>query len=108
MPQGRLTGRRRPACVPPPGVSLPTAGGPRHTMRRARIAVPKSFDYATDLPVRITDINYGRHLAAEQVLPLALEARTRFLSHLGYTLTDIEGAAPIVLDCVIIYLSQAF
>jgi len=77
-------------------------------MRRARIAVPQSFDYSTDLAVRITDINYGMHLAAEQVLPLALEARTRFLSHLGYTLTNIEGAAPIVLDCVIIYLSQAF
>jgi 4-hydroxybenzoyl-CoA thioesterase len=77
-------------------------------MRRARVALPETFDYSTELAVRITDINYGMHLAAEQVLPFALEARTRFLLHLGYSLTSIEGAAPIMLDAVIMYMSQAF
>ena len=77
-------------------------------MRRARVALPETFDYSTELAVRITDINYGMHLAAEQVLPLALEARTQFLLQLGYTLTSIEGAAPMMLDSVIIYMSQAF
>jgi len=30
------------------------------------------------------------------------------LLHLGYSLTSIEGAAPIMLDAVIMYMSQAF
>jgi len=77
-------------------------------MARVRIDLPPSFPFATRVPIRISDINYGGHLGHDAILPLAHEARIAFLAHLGYTEGDIEGATYLMADAAIIYKSQAF
>lgn len=47
-------------------------------MARIKIDLPKNFIFNTSLPVRIDDLNYGRHLANDRVLALAHEGRIRF------------------------------
>jgi len=44
---------------------------------------PASFQFSCQLPVRITDINYGGHVGNDRLLVFAHEARMRFLQHYG-------------------------
>ncbi len=37
-------------------------------MARINIELPDKFIYSTEIPIRITDINYGGHLAHDSVL----------------------------------------
>ena len=48
-------------------------------MSRIKLALPDRWTFSTELPVRISDINYGGHLGNDAVLALAQEARVRFL-----------------------------
>jgi len=77
-------------------------------MPRVKLDLPSEFDFATELPLRITDINYGGHLGNDAVLSLLHEARVRFLKQYGYTELNIEGAGTIMSDTVIIFKSEAF
>jgi acyl-CoA thioester hydrolase len=77
-------------------------------MARIRIQLPDTFKFKTEIPLRITDINYGGHLGNDAVLSLVHEARLQYLTHLGYTELDIGGAALIMADVGIAYRSEAF
>jgi acyl-CoA thioester hydrolase len=77
-------------------------------MARIEIATPAAYVYATDIPIRIDDINRGRHLAHDHVLSIMEEARVRFLRSLGYSDESIDGASFIVVDAGIIYKKQGF
>jgi acyl-CoA thioester hydrolase len=77
-------------------------------MARIRIDLPASFKFETEVPLRITDINYGGHLGNDAVLGLVHEARLQFLKHLGFSELDIGGASLIMADVGIRYLSEAF
>ena len=46
-------------------------------MARVEIELPEQFPFATEIPIRISDINYGNHLGNDAVLSLAQEARVR-------------------------------
>jgi acyl-CoA thioester hydrolase len=48
------------------------------------VDLPDKFVFSTTLPVVYSDLNPGRHLAAEKALPLVLETQLRFCRHLGY------------------------
>jgi acyl-CoA thioesterase FadM len=77
-------------------------------MARAVIILPEKFAFSTEIPVRITDINYGGHLGNDAMLSIIQEARLRFLNALGYSEKDVEGFGIIMADSVLIYKSQAF
>ena len=77
-------------------------------MARIKIDLPQKFGFETELPVRITDINYGGHLGNDALLGLIHEARLRFLSDLGYSEHDIEGAGIIMSDAAIVYQAECF
>jgi acyl-CoA thioester hydrolase len=77
-------------------------------MSRTRIALPGSFPFRTEIPVRITDINYGGHLGNDAVLSLLQEARVRFLRQFGFAERDIAGVGIIMLDAVVLYKAEAF
>jgi acyl-CoA thioester hydrolase len=77
-------------------------------MARVKIELPESFPFRTDIPVRIGDINYGGHLGNDAVLSIVHEARVRFLWEYGYKELDIEGAAIMMTDAVIVYRSEGF
>jgi acyl-CoA thioester hydrolase len=77
-------------------------------MPRIKIEIPKNFMFNTEIPVRITDINYGGHLGNDSLLSIIHEARLRFLKHLGYSESNIEGVGIIMIDAGIQYKSESF
>ena len=77
-------------------------------MARIKIQIPEKFIYKTEIPIRITDINYGGHLGNDSVLSLVHEARLRFLKHLGYSESNVEGVGIIMIDAAVQYKSEGF
>ena len=77
-------------------------------MARVKLDLPGRFSFSTELPVRISDINYGQHLGNDAVLAFAHEARVRFLKSFGFSEADVDGVGMIMLDAVVVYKSQAF
>ncbi|MCU0345256.1 MAG: thioesterase family protein [Ignavibacterium sp.] len=77
-------------------------------MPRIKIETPDKFIFSTEIPIRITDINYGGHLGNDSLLSIIHEARVRFLNHLGYSESNVEGSGIIMIDSVIQYKSEGF
>jgi acyl-CoA thioester hydrolase len=77
-------------------------------MTRIKIETPANFIYKTEVPIRITDINYGGHLGNDSILSIIHEARVRFLKHLSYSESDVEGVGIIMIDAAIQYKSEGF
>jgi len=77
-------------------------------MPRIKIAIPEKFIYKTEIPIRITDINYGGHLGNDSLLSIIHEARVRFLNLLGYSESDVKGVGIIMIDSAIQYKSEGF
>lgn len=77
-------------------------------MPRIKIDIPASFHFTTEIPVRITDINYGGHLGNDSMLSIIHEARVRLLMEHGWTEFDAGGAGIIMTDSAIVYKSDAF
>jgi len=77
-------------------------------MARIKIELPEKFIFKTEIPIRITDINYGGHLGNDSLLSIIHEARVRFLNHLGYSESNVEGAGIIMIDAAIQYKSEGF
>ena len=78
----------------------------RKTRVKVKIEVP--FIFKTRLSVRITDLNYGNHLANDRILSYVHEARVAFLTHLGYSEIDISGVGIIMSDAVIQFKNQGY
>jgi acyl-CoA thioester hydrolase len=77
-------------------------------MARIKLPLPERFPFTTEIPLRITDINYGGHLGNDAVLGIVQEARVRFLSYHGFSEKDAGGAGIIMVDAVVVYRSEAF
>jgi acyl-CoA thioester hydrolase len=77
-------------------------------MSRVRFKLPDRFLFTTEIPLRVSDINYGGHLGNDAVLSLAQEARMRFLCSHGWTEQDVTGVGIIMTDAVVVYRSEAF
>jgi len=70
--------------------------------------LPNKFVFSTEIPLRVSDINYGGHLGHDSVLTLTHEARVRFLAKHGFTEMDVYGTGLIISDAIIVYKSEAF
>ena len=77
-------------------------------MSRIKIALPEKFIFKTEIPIRITDINYGGHLGNDSLLSIIHEARVRFLKHLEYSESNVEGNGIIMIDAGVQYKSEGF
>lgn len=77
-------------------------------MARIKIDMPEHYTFTTEMPIRISDINYGGHLSNDAVLSMVHEARVRFLAHYHYTEMNVEGAGIIMTDSAIVYKSEGF
>jgi acyl-CoA thioesterase FadM len=77
-------------------------------MAKVELDLPKKFDFATDIQVCISSINYGGHLGNDSLLSLIHEARIRFLKNYGFTESNIGGVGIIMVDTVILYKSESF
>ncbi|MGD8387270.1 MAG: thioesterase family protein [Desulfobacteraceae bacterium] len=76
-------------------------------MARLPIELPDRLDYATEIRVRVTDLNYANHLGNDALVSLLHEARTRFLGHHGLHELDIEGLGIVIGDLGIVYTAEA-
>ena len=77
-------------------------------MVRMTLELPKQFLFATDIAVRISDINYNNHLGHDSIIELIHEARVRFLNAYGFTELDIDGFGLVMTDLVVIYKAEVF
>ncbi len=77
-------------------------------MPRVKIELPEKFSFATEIPVRITDINYGGHLGNDALLSILHEARVQFLKHHGFTEADVGGCGLLMVDAVLVYRQEVF
>lgn len=77
-------------------------------MARTIIDLPDKFHYSMKHVVSVSELNYGMHLGADKILPIALEAQMQFLISLGYDgLTGIEGVPYIMVDSETIYKMES-
>jgi acyl-CoA thioesterase FadM len=77
-------------------------------MARLSIPLPASFSFATEIEVRVTDLNYGRHLGNDSMLSLIHEARWRFLRSHRLGEADIDGTNLVLADAAVVYRAEAF
>ena len=57
-------------------------------MKREKLAELESYPFRTELPVRITDVNYGQHVGNDALLGLLHEARLQYLRQLAFSEQD--------------------
>lgn len=78
-------------------------------MARLNLVFPEDqFYFTTQLTVRITDINAGRHLANDSMISMISEARARFLYQFGIEEVTVNGTGIIVTDLATTYRREAF
>ena len=77
-------------------------------MSRIKIDLPENFTFQCNIPVRITDLNYGGHAGNDTILTLIHEARMQFLQRLGYTEMNFEGIGMIMADAALEFRSELF
>ena len=79
-------------------------------MPRIKVALPESFPFTTEVPVRITDLNYGGHLGNDALLGILHEARVQFLRSLGVAndFDPITKLGLIMVDAAVEYKGEAF
>lgn len=79
-------------------------------MARVKVALPDAFPFATEIPVRITDLNYGGHLGNDALLGLLHEVRVQFLRSLGVEkeFDPVSKLGFIMVDAAVEYKGEAF
>ena len=77
-------------------------------MARIKINLPAKFSFSTNIPIRITDINFGGHVGNDTILSIVHEARAKFFQHLGYDELNFWGVGTIMSDVAIEYKDQIF
>lgn len=77
-------------------------------MARMKLEPPGKFSFSTQIPIRITDVNYGGHVGNDTILSLLHEARMQFLKSLGYTELNVEGVGLIMSDAAIEFKTESF
>jgi len=68
--------------------------------------MPEQFIFKTEIPVRITDINYGNHVGNDAVLSILHEARVQYLIHHGFQELNCGGPGLIMKDVTIDFRSE--
>ncbi|MEQ1554689.1 MAG: thioesterase family protein [Ferruginibacter sp.] len=77
-------------------------------MARVKLQIPQKRLFETQIPVRITDINYGNHLGNDALVSIVHEARVRWLAANNFTELNIGGASLIMGDLAVEYKNESF
>jgi len=76
-------------------------------MTRIKIIYPENTIFSHELSVRITDLNYGNHLAHDNLVSLLHEARAQFFIAHRMEEHNIEGVGIIVADLAVTYKAES-
>ncbi|MFN2457446.1 MAG: acyl-CoA thioesterase [Chitinophagaceae bacterium] len=77
-------------------------------MARTKLQIPEQFSFSTNIPVRITDVNYGGHVGHDTILSMIHEARVQFLHQFGYSELHFSTAGLIMRDVSIEFKNELF
>jgi acyl-CoA thioesterase FadM len=77
-------------------------------MTRTKIELPDHLPFRTEIPIRITDLNYGGHVGNDALLSLIHEARVKYLNANGYKEMDFGGVGLIMSDVSIQFKLEIF
>lgn len=77
-------------------------------MARVKLVIPGNSIATIEIPVRITDINYGNHVGNDAFVSIIHEARMQWLAGYGYTELNIEGTGLIMSDIIVEFRSESF
>jgi acyl-CoA thioester hydrolase len=77
-------------------------------MSRIKIQLPEQFNFSTEIPIRITDVNYGGHVGNDTVFSLLHESRMRFLQHYGLSELGFDEASLIMADAAVEFKAELF
>ena len=77
-------------------------------MPRIKIDLPESFTFITEIPVRITDLNYGGHVGNDTVLSIIHESRMQWLASIGFSEMEFGGIGMIMSDVGIEFKNELF
>lgn len=77
-------------------------------MERVKLNFPTdAVIHHHSVSVRVTDMNYGRHLGHDALVSLLHEARSQALMAVGYPEWDLAGYHSVVADLAVQYQSEA-
>lgn len=79
-------------------------------MSRIKLELPEKMCFETELPIRVSDLNYGGHVGNDRMLTLMQEARVMFYRSLGFKdEVNLDGSiGQIVADAVVVYKAESF
>lgn len=77
-------------------------------MARIKIELPVISIASFNIPVRITDINYGNHVGNNSIVELIHEARVQFLKQHDFTELDAGGTALIMNELLVEFKNESF
>jgi acyl-CoA thioesterase FadM len=77
-------------------------------MARVKIELPEKFSFQTQIPIRITDLNYGNHVGNDTILSILHEARVQYLQKFGFAELDFAGTGLIMSDVAIEFKNEIF
>lgn len=78
-------------------------------MARIKIDLPQTFSFTTEIPVRITDVNYGGHVGNDSILSILHEARVQYLNSLGMGEKKVSENTGLIMSGVAIeFKREAF
>jgi acyl-CoA thioesterase FadM len=78
-------------------------------MARVKLELPAQFNFRTNIPIRIQDLNYGNHVGNDAILSIMHEARMQYLQASGLQELDkVSNTGLIMADVAIIYKGESF
>ena len=78
-------------------------------MARVKLSFPNHNPiFSIEIPIRITDLNYGNHLGNDSLLSILHEARANWLRKLDLSELDIGGCGLIMADVMIAYKNEGY
>lgn len=77
-------------------------------MPRIKIELPERFSFETQIPIRITDLNYGNHVGNDTILSILHEARVQYFQTFGFAELEFAGVGLIMSDVAIEFKNEIF
>jgi acyl-CoA thioester hydrolase len=77
-------------------------------MARIKIELPAKSVASFNIPVRITDINYGNHVGNNSIVEIIHESRVQFLQQHQFTELDAGGTGLILNELLVEFKNESF
>lgn len=77
-------------------------------MARIKLSIPDKISFNLQIPVRISDLNYGNHLANHVFLEYMQEARIQYFAQWNWSEKNLAGVGVIMGDAAVVYKAECF